>query len=57
MVCPPCVAASMIAGGSGVAGFFRKNEKMVYLGSIMVVLGVLAVPKRPKGCDSCKQSA
>ena len=53
MVCPCVLAPPLVASGGGIAAYFHKNKKMVYMGSILVLVGIMLYYKPKKQCNDC----
>ena len=56
MVCPCLLAPPLIASGGGVVGYFHKNRKAVYIGSILMLVGIMLYYKPKKPCDDCNKN-
>lgn len=55
MVCAPCLAPVAVAGGTGLASYYRKNSRMVYMGVILVIVGFMLYNKPKKPCTDCEK--
>ena len=55
MVCPCLLAPPLIASGGGMAAYFHKNKKMVYMGSILILVGIMLYYKPKKPCNDCEK--
>ena len=53
MVCPCLLAPPLIASGGGIAAYFHKNKKAVYMGSILMLIGIMLYYKPMKPCTDC----
>ena len=56
MVCAPCLAPVAVAGGTGLAAYYRKNSNMVYMGAILIIVGFMLYNKPKKACTDCEKN-
>ena len=55
MVCAPCMVMPLVAGGTGITAYFRKNKKMMIAGITLILLGIISYRQQndKKSCKTC----